>query len=283
MAKLAPITFNSKSETDEVIEFKSEVTVSQSGEFALTIPDYLEDVALARLKTGRPLREITPSLHGQNVWADAGSRYAVNVERPKLHVRVIGKNMETCCLFIKQVCRDFLACDVKTERVILYATNITVYCFKGEDGNLYANGYDAGRSQKCDPQKAGQWAKIGQNINNNNSTEFYNIGIVARVMNKVTYVRSSGSKIEYTRCAVEDYKAEPYLCKLNSFCHISIPYESRMEQMPYTEDAAQFFYDTMIGMCRLAERIDSFFKDKEALVVHIENKARFLTLPSAVD
>ena len=40
--------------------------------------------------------------------------------------------------------------------------------------------------------------------------------------------------------------------------------------MPYTEDAAKFFYNMMIGMCVLADKISIFFDDEQNIVKAIE-------------
>ena len=38
-----------------------------------------------------------------------------------------------------------------------------------------------------------------------------------------------------------------------------------MQEIPYTEETAEFFYNTMMAMCHLADRLEMFFSDKTLL------------------
>ena len=102
MAKLKPIDFKFAAVAGEPLVFRSEVTVSDTnGEFALTIPDVLEEVS-------------------NQVLQSHGKVYGVTVSRPRTNLRVDGAVLDSCKRFIEHVAKDFLRCDVTEELVIVY-------------------------------------------------------------------------------------------------------------------------------------------------------------------
>ena len=70
----------------------------------------------------------------------------------------------------------------------------------------------------------------------------------------------------------------PWLEKLNGFCGIGLIGRDKklmasLQEMPYTEKAAQFFYNSLMAMCALADRIETFFGDRPMLTAAIEKQA----------
>lgn len=68
--------------------------------------------------------------------------------------------------------------------------------------------------------------------------------------------------------------------KLNAFVGMSHDEKGNYEEMPYTEEAAEFFYQFLVGLCTLAEKTEVFFADRDRLNRAIENKISQFMLPS---
>src|ERR1700693_2559720 len=101
MEKLKSIAFQATGKSGEKFAFSSEVTVTDStGEFNLTIPDDLAGTAYGVLRT-----------HGHI--------YGVDVDKPRVHLRVSGGTLEGCRKFVQHVANDYLECEVVEEYVIV--------------------------------------------------------------------------------------------------------------------------------------------------------------------
>ncbi|MDQ5987070.1 MAG: hypothetical protein CSYNP_02807 [Syntrophus sp. SKADARSKE-3] len=144
--------------------------------------------------------------------------------------------------------------------------------WRGMDGGYYPNG-SFGRE--------GLW--LGTRFDNfiletHRPTDYYKLGIAAYIADKTTYTRASGAKVVYKRVSVHNMDDDSYLRKLNSFCGLSphAPGQSGMQEMPYSEQAAKFFYDVMIGLCALADKVATFLDNKEILAIAIEKQALLL-------
>jgi hypothetical protein len=49
-----------------------------------------------------------------------------------------------------------------------------------------------------------------------------------------------------------------------------------LSEMPYSDKAAMFFYDMIMGMCRLADKMKIFFGDEKMLLEAIQKKTLLL-------
>jgi hypothetical protein len=95
---------------------------------------------------------------------------------------------------------------------------------------------------------------------------------------KVTAHRKSGDQIGWER-AGENCHSEPdnYLDKLNSFIGgLSISDMGEYQEIPYTEEAAKFFYEAILSICKLSDRIESFFGNPGNVQKAIESRASFM-------
>jgi hypothetical protein len=118
-----------------------------------------------------------------------------------------------------------------------------------------------------------------------NKPSVYSIGIGAKVFDKIIYRSPAGGKDRYEYHLVQDdnVKESTYLHKLNSMIGTSSTVEDHIftkhldaEEMPYTEEAAQFFYDAIIAITAIAMKLDVFFKDKENLQKAIDGRTKLL-------
>lgn len=178
---------------------------------------------------------------------------------------ITGKDLIACEELIKQAGEEYVACEVKSETVILYRAVTEASYYKSPEGKIFPNG----SFKEAGHDRGGKWHGP---FNANHRTTAYRVGFVAVCREKTTYIRSSNTKAEY--------KYHPkglgeYGKLLESFCAITVT-ESEMKEIPYTEEAAKFFYETMMGLCHLADRIDSFFNDDEALANAIQGQTPVL-------
>lgn len=260
MAKLKMLHFKFESKAGEILEFQSEVTVDSQGVFSLVIPDHLEENS----------RDIISGLRGGCL----GTKTPVSLSRPRTHLRVTGRDLADLERFIGLAAKDFLECEVEEEMVIRFGTLNQVSYWKTPDGNIFPNGYVAD-SQVNPGEGKGKWHGM---LHFAKTAEYFQIGIFARVCRKITYTRESGTKTVYERVNGEEGS---YLWKLNSFVGLSTP-RAELKEMPYSEESARFFYDTMVGMCHLADRIDGFFGNTEKLNALIQIQAPMLSVREVV-
>lgn len=249
VAKLKPIQFDYKSPAGDTLSFKSDVTIDQDGTFNLVIPD--EIVASAGdVRKGRE-NEFT-------------------LTRPQKFTRVSAPALGQAEKIVNEILRYHFRCDVRTERVILYGTDTRVAYVQDDHGVIHPNGYftegafGAGR------------ARWKGKLNATAREMHYRIGIAAFVRDKLTYVRGNSERTVFAR--VEDKEGEGVRL-LNSFVGLSSA-EGGLKEIPYTEEAARFFFDTIISMFALADRMESFFGDDKALQQAIAGQASMLLLES---
>lgn len=258
MAKLTNHPFHYENETGEKMEFTSSVTLDQDGTFNVSIPDDLRDTAHALLRDKRS--------------------HEVHITKPATShsYRASGKRLDDVKAFIRAAMAEHLKCEVITERVIVYGHAHNVCYSVASDGSVHANGYLAEEAGGT----PGNYGRHGGELHATNHAPLYSVGLGARVMDKVTYRRASGDKTIYKRHP--DFPGShlsfdsPAKC-LNAFAGLSIdPERSTVEEMPYSDEAAMFFYDAMAAMCKLSEQVKNFLGDKQALMVAIEQRASLL-------
>lgn len=264
---LKPIQFKFKSKTGEELNFSSEVTLTADGIFNLTVPDELE-------KVGHDLIRSSPAYSG------------MGLTRPRANLRVSGPVLAVCKSFIETLAQEFLQCEESTELVIVYSTENKVAYFKTPDGNIYPNASASPEANKAYQDNSGQW---GGSLHATNGSPHYQVGIFARVVRKRTFRRTASTMVRYEHLPSSESPRDRWMERLNSFNGLHVPYSHsegyrdmhRMSQMPYTEEAAKFFFESLLAMCRLSDRIDAFFKDPAALRVAIAQNAGLLQGPQS--
>lgn len=237
MAKLRPIEFKQRNATNDQLEFRSEVSVSQDGTFSLTIPEGLTDSAAALVKLP--------------CW-----RQQVTVNKAKVNWRIESKDLALAQNFIETTMKDYLAVDVTRELVILYRQHNDIAYYQDDLGGLHPNGQGVA---------SGEWKG---NLNTTERAPFFSIGLAAWVASKVTHTRGSSVKIVYERASPEDRDNHPLLARLDRFVGLTreVGRHQDSQQMPYSDEAAAFFIDAMFAMCRMAQKMDQFFGEPARLV-----------------
>lgn len=258
MAKLRPIQFQHKAENGELLAFTAQVSVSGDGEFSVTLPDFLEQVA-QQVLTSR--------------------KAPVRLDRPRQNLRVSGATLNGCEQFVDAVCKEYMRCDVEESLVIVYSMNNRVAYFKDTSGNFFCSGSETPAAAEAYRDGSARWHGT---LNATACSPHYQVGLAARVFKKTTYARASGQSTTYTRVERGDRPSDSWLERLNGFVGLSLLSESRgdlsrLPQMPYTEEAARFFYQSMMSMCQLADRMEQFFGNPETVQLAIARNAGLLT------
>lgn len=249
MTTLSPLHFNFKSTTDDILDFQSSVSVTQEGEFRLTFPEELFD------SVNEVIREDKTS-----------SAYCGRNSKRTPYIG--GTILLDCKETIKAAGENYMSCTIKEEPVILYAIANDISYMKAPSGEIFPNG----KFKEACYGKGGTWCG---NLNAGSTKEKYSIGFVAICRIKTIYIRNSGQKVEYHIDYEEKTRGE-YWDKLNSFCGITYN-KTGFKELSYTEETAKFFYNTMLSMCYLADRIEGFFSDEEMLLNAIEKDLPLIT------
>jgi hypothetical protein len=259
MAKLKPIEFHVKNKTDEVLKFRSEVSVNQDGIFALTVPEDLAASAQALRQSDRR-------------WN------LVEIHHAQINWRVQSADLALAQQFIKQAMANHLAVETEHELIIAYRQQNTVAYYEGHDGQIYGNGYEAGSTGG---HAVGQWHGA---LNATAQAAHYSVGLAARVLLKTTYRRPAGVKVVYDRPRDEDEAAHPELKRLNAFVGLNFGRPGSegksFEEMPYSAAAVHFFTEAMTSMCAMARRMEQFFGQPAALEAAIAQQGLLLEGPS---
>lgn len=172
--------------------------------------------------------------------------------------RVSGHNLRDIVRFIESCASEHLTCETKVERVIVYGYKLWIHFWLEPDGTIQPNG--AGRE--------GAWFKGSYVARSTECCSHYSVGFAARVLDKTSHIRKTGTNVTYE--LVRESKDEA-IDGLNSFVRLDIGDSDRglgedYKEMPYTPDAAKFFYGVMVNLCKLSKSIHEFFGDEPKLI-----------------
>jgi len=248
MAKVTTIKFCVRNEIGEEYSFKSDVTVNADGEFSSVIPEDMVELARHR--------------------AEKDKNVGIRFSRSK-H-RVVSNTMDNLRKFLGDTAEEYIKCTVTEEVVIAYSIVNSAHYWKGDDGSIYPNGAYA------DDHTKGRFNTDGKSSSYNEKG--YSIGANARVYLKKGYTRGGITEYEYERWLPEGEShlyPKTWAGKLNSFTSLALLKPEDACEIPYTEEGAEFFYNMLLGICKLANRIEQFFGKEENVqrIVSGQNKA----------
>ena len=237
MAFVCNKEFGKNNKAGNGVRFTTKVYATSSGEFVFYgIPDevvrVMDSKAMGRLLENRRT-----------------NRTGLHVEKMEDGAAIIGNAMDA-----------LLTETVSEEYVIRYHYASTCHYWLGSDGKIYANGADADESQ----QDGGNWQEP---VTNRGSDRFhstwhqnqnYMIGFMAVVSKKITYKSGDNIKVEFLRHAPEGEVGE-WANTLNGFSNVGV--EKGCKEMPYTEEVARLFYNSMIRLCEVSRSLTQFLED----------------------
>jgi len=157
--------------------------------------------------------------------------------------------------------------EVTKEHVIRYYVETQIFYAVDKHGNICPNAswtdnaeWHEGADTRLVKTHAGRPSSGG-----------YMLKIGAEAMTKITHSYGARKKVTYSSyskgAANLDDTANP-AAMLNAWCAIRMPDDAK--EMPYSDEAAMFFYDLMMGMARLCHMIDTEMGDPEKIQELIE-------------
>lgn len=251
MPILCKDTFRFEPKAGEPLVFTSAIEVTAQGIFRAILPP--------------ELLEIVPVVLRQEPFA------ACRIETGKANTRLTAPTLDLLRKAIGAAGNEWASCEETVETVILYAHDLQVAYFQTERGAIYPNGYTPEGVE-------GKW-KGG--LRAPNSDTHYRIGFAATVREKVVYRRAGSTTVKYRLPPRQDGDhryPESYHDKLLALTLLRVE-PSKMQEMPYSEEAARFFFEIMVGLCAMSDRIETFFADQNQIHRAIRQGRSVLALP----
>jgi hypothetical protein len=252
MARLADQIIRAEAQDGLKIEEIVKAFVDAHGQFSVNIPDILTDIADAKMP-----------------------RSGLEVRGHRNNYQVRSSSLREALAFLTECAQDHVTVETKTERVILYGCDLRVAFWIDEKGQFWPSGYDHG-------VRSGNWWKPKmhrQSLHSDSGVEYYSVGLVAIVFDKITHKRASGDTLQWERVREDHNDEQSPIGRLNSFSALGIDPEDHpdtLRALPYSDEAAEFFYKVLIGLCHIAKNLDDFFADKKRLTLAIKQR---LALP----
>ena len=256
MAKLADFKIKRSNNAGESVDYSLRCTVLSDGNFRISIPPELVEVAENHKKLCEGAMLYQPRVDSDHV--------------------VEHKDLRHLKKMVEGLVESHLSTEVIEELIVIYAYGSNTRYVKTDEEEL--------RLCKCHHCETveGEW--VGKDWTFSAfSTEVY-----AGVANKITHFRKDGDSVfAYERPSSEQIKLLGYHGKALRCANIKFPsnydlrggYDKRdIQELPYTEDNAKFFHDILLGICALSEKMDLMLR-KENIALSIEGLTNNL-LPS---
>ena len=249
MPTLPPIDFRLISAAEEVLAWRSTVSVDQTGIFHVSFPDFLVEVASTAL----------PDFN-------QSGRDVLTITQHRTQWQVQGSNLHTCKTFLHQVGTAYLRTETTTERIIVYHFNPAVAYFRTPNGAIHPNA----QALPDDVRMAGSWQGTRQA---RREPQPYAVELYAQVIDRITERRGDHEAIRYTRPTLPPAS---WGARLNHWNHQGIPDASRTlwPHVPYTEAAAQFFYVLLYRWCELADQATRWLSRADTLADTLAHPTR---------
>lgn len=260
MPRLADVHVSHTSDTGETIACVCKAYVSNDGRFSYSIPGVIKGDAWDLAKG---LRE------DPDERATIGDAF---VDYVGGELRVVSSEARKGEYFLKALVERWLKCETTAEDVLIYRYSSGVHYWKTSSGQIFPNG---GWSMHD-----GRWYG-GETPYTNESRSEYSVGFAAFAGVKKIHRRGTVEKIEFERWRSKkqwDHDDPDPRAKLNAFNHLGFPehLNARWTIIPYTPEAAEFFYTVMIGLCKIDDRMNTFFGDKAKVQQAIDSGTKFL-------
>lgn len=159
--------------------------------------------------------------------------------------------------------------EVTTEYVIQYNLESHISFAETQDGTVHPNAQSGGAQWSDGDTKK----MYGGHYASNKNEGGYSLTIGAMAMVKVTSKVGERVSVKYNRYYKSgnhfDTSAPSGL--LNSWTGFSLP--KNPKEIPYTEEAALFFHNLMLGMARLSKQIQEATFDQSNLLAAIQSNA----------
>lgn len=255
MPKLAPVMIREQGADGTRFEELFPCSVdARSGSFSLTVSQELMETARHMQQTG-----VVTQL-----------QFSSNFKREVPHYYIHCDELDHLKRMVSKVVQASLETTMVREPVIRFVMSSTCHYWEMPDGSILPNGgYDPNASSgNAGHPDRGYWSKA----NPNNHGGPYGISIYAKVEMKETHTNRSG-KVTHKYVGIDTRNFPDFVGRLNGFTHMLPPTHTPLREMPYTDEAGEFFFHMVNGMCLMAQRMHSFFGDDDSLQKAIEHRA----------
>lgn len=242
MPKLPDIELTVRAEDGEAHKVKTDCWVLGDGTFKAGIPAEL--VAIAYESIGG---------------------YGVGLELTATRTVVSSRTRDELIRFLRFCAKSFVDATATTELVIRYIFTPAVAFWLKKDGSVCQNGVASGPS-------GGAWwrakTKGAPELHATSREAVFSIGLAAGVFEKITTTRASGKTVRYVH--ITGRNANPNIEQLNGWTGLSVTdWATRrdVQELPYSDELAQFLHNTILGLCKVARRFDDFFSSPESVAL----------------
>jgi hypothetical protein len=261
MPKLTNHIFALTTDDKQRHHFDSEIHVSTEGEFSCTVPDYLI-----------PALDVIAK-------AQTTSSQKFKTEKLKVNYRAYAPSKAELLRFVDQAHEQHHKAVVTVDLIICYDWFAEVNYWLNPDGTMAANGSMPDAVRREDDGTGGEWAdnrrKEGGHVSATDTIKHFSVGVYANIFKRKTHTRTSGVSVTWERVLHAEGKnpEDEWMNKLSGLCGLATPKSPEyLKQMPYTPEAAKFFYESMMAMCEIGRRFKSFFGDEANVIAAIEGR-----------
>ncbi|TNC80278.1 MAG: hypothetical protein C9356_15235 [Oleiphilus sp.] len=181
-------------------------------------------------------------------------------------VQLFASSLDRLVEGIRASIKTLLSPEVTERIVIRYNIESHVSFAEAPGGQIFPN---AGYPGAEWPSLESKEQLYGGHHATNPSKNGYSLVIGAKAFRKVTYRYGKSEKVKY-----EYYTETEDAQRLNDWTSFSLP-ESAGE-IAYTDEAARFFHNLMLGMAELSRKIQYFAGDQDKLLSVIESQQALL-------
>lgn len=243
MPSLTSITINIQGNDGERYSMTAKLFVNNIGIFSLFVPQELEEIC------------------------KQSSDNSVRVEQDKKYLKLKSENCNECVEFMRKRMYEYFNFEKKVETVIRYAFDSDYSISEDtKTGEFYSNG-----SFVTNPRE-GFYKHCGNLHACNGSEGGYSIQLYADVLEKISFIRKTSTKVIYGRANIE---TGTFAEKLQGFVGCLEPGGfggAKIHEIPYTEGAAEFFYNALLGIAKIAHMLSVKFSTKESVLQMIQKK-----------
>lgn len=265
MPKMPDLTFMEHNQIGEKYSALMKCSVdTKSGIFKAIIPMEIYEV----IESAR--RDFSGLLSAGTEWKSRGSVEGGQIAYAK------SNTLENLKSGITKAIKLHLETTVEEELVIKYAMSSSCHYWQLPDGQIFPNGGCSEIPRDDHGRQLGYWSRDADQRTMEQKP--YQVGLFAQVMKKETHTnRAGGVQVKYSRPS----SLTGYGSMLQGFPHMGEPQFKNISELPYSEEAAEFFYNMLMGLCTLSQRMYAFFQDESRIVEAIENRTAILALPKA--
>jgi hypothetical protein len=254
-------------------KYAVEVSVDENGVFLFEIPEEIADCLKALLGKIQELVYLRT--------AEVHLHQARRGAKPML----ASKTFDAGKCALEHAARDNAKESVRRERIIVYGLQTRSSYVKNGEGDFFADGGFPG----ADYRKSGNWygkAEHGDGrFGDRGVNAYYYVGFFARVYDRITKTKGEHKEFKLERPDLPNSSYDHPAYRLNCFKGVDIQEDElrRFTVMPYSDEAAVFFYDVMLSICKLSDRLGGFFGDHEQVVKAIAGGGPFRLAPPGQD